>query len=150
MSRRKNEIELIARGIVTDGSGNILLCRNVKHGYHYLPGGHVEFGEQAAAALAREFMEETGAVVQVGHLALVTENIFSVKDETCHEINLVFHVKPSPSAVFQSRESKIAFDWVPISDLRSHDVRPSSIGEWIMDHALTLSTAVGPWLSATI
>ena len=51
----------------------VLLCRNVKHGYCYLPGGHVEFGESAAGALAREFLEESGLRVRVGNLALVSE-----------------------------------------------------------------------------
>ena len=50
---KDHSIELIARGVFVRG-GAVLLCQNVKHGYYYLPGGHVEFGEAAAVALARE------------------------------------------------------------------------------------------------
>lgn len=90
-------IEIIARGLCTTGS-KVLLCRNVKGEYYYLPGGHVEFGEPANLSLAREFMEETGIHAEVGELMLVTEHSFinerpGKKDKPHHEINLVFHVE---------------------------------------------------------
>src|SRR5262249_814619 len=51
-TRRANPdaIEVIARGLLRDRS-QILVCQSLKHGYCYLPGGHVEFGEPAAVAL---------------------------------------------------------------------------------------------------
>lgn len=90
-------IEVIARGLCTTGS-RVLLCRNVKGAYYYLPGGHVDFGEPADHALAREFMEETGIHAEVGELMLVTEHSFiherpGKKDKPHHELNLVFHVE---------------------------------------------------------
>ena len=54
-----NTIEIIARGALIC-SRRLLLCRNRKHGHVFLPGGHVEFGEPARAALEREMREETG------------------------------------------------------------------------------------------
>src|SRR5437870_10907815 len=72
---REAKIEVIARGVLIRG-GKVLLCQNTKHRYCYLPGGHVEFSESATAALAREFLEETGARIGVGGLALVTEGVF--------------------------------------------------------------------------
>src|SRR5262249_44925533 len=47
MSSGKPHIEVIARGVIRRGRF-VLACRNVKKGYVYLPGGHVEFGETAA------------------------------------------------------------------------------------------------------
>ncbi|MBY0262673.1 MAG: NUDIX domain-containing protein, partial [Phycisphaerales bacterium] len=85
-------IEFIARGVLIAGS-RVLLCRNLKHDYLYLPGGHVEFGESAAAALAREFLEEAALPVRVGPLALVSEGTFATKRRGHHEVNLVFHVE---------------------------------------------------------
>ncbi len=57
-----NEIEVIARGLCIR-DGKVLLCRHIKQAYNYLPGGHVEFGESATDALAREMMEEAGVAV---------------------------------------------------------------------------------------
>ncbi|MCX5662225.1 MAG: NUDIX domain-containing protein [Planctomycetota bacterium] len=60
-----NTIEIIARGVWIVGK-QLLICRNRKRGHCFLPGGHVEFGEPAGVALAREFVEETGLHVAVG------------------------------------------------------------------------------------
>ncbi len=85
-------IEIIARGVV-ERDGRILLCRNIQAGYYYLPGGHVESGESAAAALAREFVEETGLNARVGAHVLTAEVAFTRSNRVIHEVNLVFHVE---------------------------------------------------------
>lgn len=132
---RQPDIELIARGILRSGS-HVLLCINRKHGYSFLPGGHIDFGEHAAAALAREFQEEAGLRVRVGDLIGVSENSFLVKrngkpDKPHHEVNLVFHVeqlgrrKPeiTPPEI-RSIEPHIGFLWQEASQLASLDFRP--------------------------
>lgn len=140
MSRR--DIEVIARGALFHGE-HVLACRNVERGYLYLPGGHVEFGEPAAAALAREFLEESGLTVRVGPLLLATENIFESGGKRRHEINLVFHVEhPDPPAAVGSLEPAIAFDWL---DPRLRvDLRPGAILEWLRSNP---SPAGIPWRS---
>ena len=127
------EIEVIARGLVLRG-GDVLLCRNVDRGYLFLPGGHVEFGEPAADALAREFAEESDLAVRVGPLLLATEGGFEQRGKRHHEINLVFHVEPArgpaPDRV-TSRERQIAFDWTPLAAVLERDVRPQAIQAWL-------------------
>lgn len=130
-------IEVLARGLLFHGE-RVLLCRNVKHGYRYLPGGHVEPGEAAATALAREFLEESGVAVRVGELVCVTEGGFIQKGRPRHEMNLVFHVElaadapTTAPAAFPSLEPGIAFDWVALSDIPGADLRPGAIRDWVI------------------
>ena len=139
----KHSIELIARGALFHGS-RVLLCQSKKHGYMYLPGGHVEFSESAAAAVQREFHEETGLVVRVRDLLLVSEGAFKAKKRPHHEVNLVFHVEHPPTASnplksrskgataktasdpkpIRSKEPEIAFIWVDLAAIPDLDVRP--------------------------
>lgn len=133
MGKHDKSIEVIGRGVLIHG-GRVLLCRSVEHGYLYLPGGHVEFREAAAAAVAREFEEETGLMVRAGGLALVTEAAFSTRGKDHHEVNLVFHMEPAtgnPPPSVHSREAEIAFDWVELASLGERDVRPTAIREWL-------------------
>ncbi len=130
MKSGKRTIEVIARGVATDGS-RVLLCQNLKHGYFFLPGGHVEFGETAAQALAREILEETGLTAKVGPAMLVGEQTFTSDDgKAHHEVSVVFHVERladadgSPTAEVSSREAKIGFEWVELAALPEADVRP--------------------------
>ncbi|GAB4385664.1 MAG: NUDIX domain-containing protein [Phycisphaerales bacterium] len=129
-------IEVIARGVVVH-EGCVLLCRSLRHGYAYLPGGHVEFGEQAARALEREFEEEVGLPVRVGRCLLVTEEHFDAGGVRHHEINIVFHVEQlgesaAPPTDVPSREDKIGFEWVHLAALHETDLRPATIKAWLM------------------
>ena len=123
------EIELIARGVCLRNR-QVLLCKNLKGNYYYLPGGHVEFGESAAAALAREFLEETGEQATVGSLALVHENLFRQGPHLRHELNLVFHVELSAQVV-TSRERKLTFEWAPLEQVGELDLRPDAHRAWL-------------------
>ena len=142
------EIEVIARGLLLKG-GDVLLCREVERGYMFLPGGHVEFGEPAADALAREFAEESDLEVRVGPLLLATEGSFEQKGKRHHEINLVFHVEPVRGAAPErvaSREPQIAFDWTPLAAVQERDVRPGTIQAWLAAGGRGDSQGAG-WLS---
>lgn len=63
-----------ARAILTDNDGRIALLYVAKYGYHKLPGGGIEDGEDIAQALERELLEETGCQAQVtAELGKITE-----------------------------------------------------------------------------
>ncbi|MFG0305692.1 MAG: NUDIX domain-containing protein [Phycisphaerales bacterium JB040] len=147
-------IELIARGVLVRDA-RILVCRNIKGGYSYLPGGHVEFGEPAALSLAREVAEETGLRARVGGMLLCSEHTFtSGKGRTHHEVNLVFELlgvqneAGDDAADVASVEPEIAFDWVELAALHETDLRPGEIKAWLMaDGELGHESPIG-WLSA--
>lgn len=146
---RHDSIEIIARGILTDSTGRVLLCQNRKHGYYYLPGGHVEFGEPAAVSVAREFKEELGLAVVARQFLLTSETIFERTSRLTHEVNLVFHVEclnGEPPATPTSLEPKIAFAWVDLKELQSMDLRPKAIKAWITHADLSSQSA---WVSET-
>lgn len=145
MGESQRSIEVIARGVwIRDGA--VLFCRSVAKGYFYLPGGHVEHGEPAASALAREMVEETGLAVQVGPLLLVSEHVFRQDGKERHEINLAFAM----SAAFHveqitSREPDIAFDWIDLAAVVTMDVRPVAIAAWLVSGG-AIERSAG-WLS---
>ncbi len=95
----------------------------------------MEFGESAAAAVAREIQEELGVEAGVGRLALVSEGSFVAKQDH-HEINLVFLMEPPsrwPRSLVKpkSREAWIAFRWVDLAAAQDLDIRPMSVKAWI-------------------
>lgn len=141
----EKSIELISRGLAVR-DGRVLLCKNLKHGYFFLPGGHVEFGETAERALVREFAEEAGVEVRCGMVALVAEHIFERKYGTCHEINIVFHVE-LPHGNIKSREPKIAFELADLAQIGDMDLRPTSIKAWLV--AGGRSDHPAAWISET-
>lgn len=152
----KKRIEVIARGLLRSGS-KILLCRNTEHGYDYLPGGHVEFGETAAQACSREFMEETGLDVTPSDCLLVAEVLFDQGGRRRHEVNLVFHVErtrgeqgPASEGEDQitSRESGIDFHWIDLASVSDIDLRPAAIRAWLVTGGSVASGVTTAWTSA--
>ena len=128
----RNEIEFIARAAIFRDS-TVLLCRNVGAGHFYLPGGHVEFGESAAAAVVRELAEEAGVGIRVGRCALVDEHVFGQAGRRHHEVNVLFHVElADPAAKVVSREPHIEFVWVDLAAVVDLHVLPESHKAWLV------------------
>ncbi|MHA6524899.1 NUDIX hydrolase [Tessaracoccus sp. G1721] len=70
-------------------------------------GGGIEFGERAADALRREFMEELGLVVTRAELLAVSENFFTFMGSEGHEIVHVFAVE-CPALEVWSLDARVA------------------------------------------
>lgn len=59
-------VRTAARAVVFDVAGKIALLSVTTHGYHKLPGGGIEAGEDITKALARECQEELGCALYIG------------------------------------------------------------------------------------
>jgi len=128
-------IEVIARGVCCR-NGKILLCHSKGAANTYLPGGHVEFEEDAKAALRREILEEIGVDCKVGKFLGVVENTFKQKGKRHCEVNLVFAVSiPALKAgkPVKAVESWIDFKWAAVKDLKRKHLLPMVLCDVLAD-----------------
>ncbi len=130
-------IELIARAVIV-ADGQLLLVRTKGYTNTYLPGGHVEFGERAEAALVRELGEELGVAATLGHFLGAVEHAWDDASGAHHELNLVFTATlpgvSTPAAV-SPREPHLDVLWQPLDRLAEQRLLPevfcTILPEWI-------------------
>lgn len=117
--------EVIARAAIRRG-GQLLVARQRVKSWSFLPGGHVEPGEQVEAALIRELDEELGAEAKIAGFAGAVEHGYIEDGTTHHELNLVFDVAINDTEPI-SREDHLEFHWLPLDQLAEADVRPGAL-----------------------
>ena len=133
MKKDRKEIEILARGACVK-NGKILVCRNRKHGNVYLPGGHVDWGEDSKHALAREWREELGVPGKVGRFLGVVEQIYKARSGRTCEISLIFEVRcPKLSATIHppSAEDHLEFEWVPLEKMEQSGLLPRAMAKQV-------------------
>ncbi len=131
---KKDYIRVVVRGVILVDA-HILIARSKDATNTFLPGRHVEFGENLPAALIRELFEEVGLCIQVSdYLGMVehkwVESVHEVslkENRHRHQINHVFaavlprvHTLPT----LESREDHLEFFWVLLSELSEHNLMP--------------------------
>ncbi len=89
-----NITRVAAYGLVRE-TEKIVLCRISdelpRHaGKWTLPGGGLEFGEDPAEAMIREFREETGLIVRPNKLAGVDSQHIDREDRSMHSIRIIY------------------------------------------------------------
>lgn len=128
-----HRFQLRAAAIIGD-SERVLLSRAEGDDFWALPGGRVEPGETAAAAVTRELREELGLETTAGPLRIVTENFFAYQNRQYHEVGLYLGVEPAAGSQILRRpgpyvgveEAKgLTFEWFARSRLCEIDLRPT-------------------------
>jgi ADP-ribose pyrophosphatase YjhB (NUDIX family) len=113
---RREDALLVMR--VADASGQLAgLCP---------PGGGIEFGETAEAALIREFREEFDAAVEITGPPAIFENRYLFNGRPGHEIVFAFPISSPALAtkitgryvVSEDNGSRAAAEWISIDRLR--------------------------------
>ena len=83
-----------AEGIVSnDDFTKFLVQCDSEESFYRIPGGGVEFGETAAEAIQREFIEEFELYVNVGELAIANESLLEYDGAKRHNVNLLYWCK---------------------------------------------------------
>jgi ADP-ribose pyrophosphatase YjhB (NUDIX family) len=104
-------------GAIVLREGHVLLTRNLSENYWFTPGGRVEIGESAHAAIDREIKEELGIAGRIDRLLWSSENFFRIDEISHHEIALYFLVTlpddahKDLSAKFHREESGTTFEF---------------------------------------
>lgn len=123
-------VSIIVRAIIVHKNA-ILLCSVKGSGYYFLPGGHVESGENSVSAIKRELREDVGGIVKdIKHIG-VFECEFLRKNVENHEINLLFHISLY-SYDITCLEDHIEYTWMSLDDFASCVMLPSSLHSHIM------------------
>lgn len=117
-------------GIVVH-DGHLLVEHDTRHGFCFVPGGRVEYGENAVGALARELREELGEEATIGRLVLVADNLFEIDGDWFQEASLYFLIELASGSrifeqdgTFEGGESGTVFQWLPLADLEQANLLP--------------------------
>lgn len=127
------EIHVLARAVLID-NGHLLLCKTtgLLSNFYFLPGGHIEEGEQAEKALVRELQEETGKTVAIKRFLGCMEYLFLPKSPICHqhEYNLVFEVhcsELSSKVIPKQCEEHVELHFIPLKELNNIPFHPEKL-----------------------
>ena len=147
-----------AAGILIDG-GRVLLHHN-KRGDWALPGGHIEFGEDASSTLVREMQEELAVQVTVERLVWISEHFFQQTGSPVRwheaayyfEISLVDgHPLLAREGEFTSEEGpRLHFAWHALSVLAELNLYPTFLRDGLAHlpaqttHLVTRETPASP------
>ncbi len=118
-------------GAIIIKDGKILMVKNQRDPYYYVPGGRVKMNETTEEAVIREVFEETGVHFEIDRLGFVQENLFRMEltGEYFHELCMYYYMKPNNQydLIGQSyTEDGISesLEWLPLAGLEKSFIYP--------------------------
>jgi len=133
MNKYENTIELIVRLLIKK-ENKVLLCFNKETNSHFLPGGHVEFGDTFEETIYKETFEELGWKNEdIKNISFKTylENSYISDNEKHQELNMIFDVEIDKNTPINSKEDHISFEWIELSSFDSLKILPKAIIQFI-------------------
>ena len=123
MSSKRGITFMYRVGGIAVHSGRMLVEQDAGHGFCFVPGGRVEYGENALGALAREMREEFGEEAKIGRLVVVADNLFELDGHRFQELGLYFLVEfatgseiPGRDGDFEGTERGTVFQWIRLDE----------------------------------
>jgi phosphoglycolate phosphatase len=129
--------------LIADEAGRVLLVRTHKWGNRWgIPGGKIERGETATAALEREIFEETGLTLSHVRFALVQDSIDSSEfQRPAHFLLLNYFARVASTAVVLNHEAQ-EFRWLSLADALDLDLNQPT--RTLLIHALSCGELMTP------
>ncbi|HHW4950366.1 TPA: NUDIX hydrolase [Streptococcus suis] len=96
-------------------------------GKYYTLGGAIQLGETTEEAVQREMQEEIGIEVELGPLAFIVENQFTMQEKSYHQIEFLYIVTPlsNPAPNLEEGNSVRQCEWVTFAGLEKLDLNPT-------------------------
>lgn len=120
------KFHLISRAIILNDD-YVLLAHQKGMNNTFLPGGHIEIGEGAIAALKREIYEELGLDADVNEYLGALEADWEDREIQHYEINHIFRTNIKDIDIntpLISNEDHLEFLWSSIGDLEKNNLLP--------------------------
>ena len=140
MSSKRGITFMYRAGGIAVHDGRILVEQDATHGFCFVPGGRVEYGENALVALAREMREEFGEEAKIGRLVLVADNLFELDGHRFQELGLYFLVEFAPGSEipgrdgdFEGTERGTVFQWIRLDELEEANLLPAFLRERVRE-----------------
>jgi len=132
MKREYPDRPLIGVGAIIIDRGRALLVRRATEplkGEWSIPGGMLELGEKLRDGIAREVLEETGLIVEVGEVLDVFDSIFpDAEGKTQYHYVLIDFVCHPTAGTLQASSDVSDAKWVSAEEAAQLGMKSATVG----------------------